>query len=307
MIRLLTVMNIFFLPLFLFMGLLTLHAGPSNLAPESRIDEENYFSDRWDTQLTSKDPMWGYFSGTSFDPEKGLALLENKIPFLQESLRPFVPPGASKAYDLRRHTLNWLRQYEKYFSEKDPLRALMRITGIFHDHGKYDAHTVYGKLRIDHVLSVAQLQILASSGVFPFSSSQVRLMIALIDGNPIGAYLQGFKSMDEAVREIITMRAATVYPLDYFFTQLIRFYQSDSSAYTQDSNVEKPTIHNWYEFELKNQGSRILMNKSSERLVFSPELEEKFRKLENRISDLGKTDHFRGIQRAFELSMELSA
>lgn len=146
--------------------------------------------------------------------------------------------GVLQVFTLRTHTLSVMNCYEKYFapmSDADPrARGLFRLFLALHDIGKPLAIEA-GDKRLQHRFTVDLLRQTRAS--YPVTDREFEDWIALVDGDPVGAYLKGEISDETAADLIRHMAARSSLTPAAFYRQLIVYYQCDTFAYTHQTGL----------------------------------------------------------------------
>ncbi len=206
-----------------------------------------------------------------FEPEQLIRVLK-RDPYLKGLFEK--PAGywgkTPLPYTLEQHTLRVMRQFEKYFSDT-PLpgnvsKRLFRLLLVLHDIGKPFTE---GQADTSRQYEYTPAVIDGLRSVLPFARQDIDLVIALIQGDCIGAYLRGGISLHTAVEKIKDAAARTDRSLKDFFTLMTLFYQSDAASYTLDAGYRS----NWLAglFQYDNATGRFIYDRSRRRLLFSTE------------------------------------
>jgi hypothetical protein len=180
--------------------------------------------------------------------------------------------GVGEGYTLGRHTEMMMEQFWKYFRESFPeeegmSRNLMEISLALHDIGKPQAVLTGDKGRQHKYTKEVLSSLLPKMG---YSVNEVNMSIALIDGDPIGEYLQG-KSVENSFAEIVSRAQMSGLSLDYFLRILEIYYKADAGSYTADAGGQV-SLDNLFVFQSETGSMR-----------FSPQYEEKMEILRRRV------------------------
>lgn len=194
----------------------------------------------------------------------------------------------SEGYTVEQHATLVLRQFEKYFagSFTEAEKATLRLTIALHDIGK----PLGAKEQHKHTISIIQRlvqedeQRVQENKLF-IDERQANLAIALINGNPIGDYLdpQIKTPLNATVETIKSMAKRANMPLSDFFKLLTVYYQSDAASYTLDAGGISDSLG--YLFERGADMEGFIFDKQTQRLKFSEDNEAAFKTLEKAIQN----------------------
>jgi hypothetical protein len=193
-------------------------------------------------------------------------------------------PDLSTAYDtkvrhysLESHTLLVMGQFDKYFSDLDIIvfRNLFRLTLALHDIGKPRAF-LEGNINNQYLYTIQMIDQIRDQ--LPFKAKAIDFCLTLINGDPIGLYLQNKTNLATATATIQNMVAGVPLNISDFFRILTIYYQCDVAAYTADAGgfhfLERLFLY-------KDGAKQINVDKSI--LSFSPIFEAKYLQLENSV------------------------
>lgn len=134
--------------------------------------------------------------------------------------------GIKEGYTLEMHTEMVMNQFKDIFAfgpSNDYDRFFLKLLAV-HDLGKTKT-TAY-----QHQETIKLLDLLPPGY---FSPEEKKLAIAIINGDPIGEYMQHNLTLDEAIAKIRSMNETSGMPLGKFFSRYLTvYYQCDVSAYT---------------------------------------------------------------------------
>ena len=193
---------------------------------------------------------------------------------------------------LWKHTLMALGQFEKYFSGTKLPEGFddnfFRVFLALHDIGKLMA--VKKGNKYDQHKYTVQIKQLGLEGKLPFNRNQLKVVLALMEGDPIGQFMNGEVPLEETVNRITEMAESLSLSVYVFFRLLTIYYQVESGSYTQDSG-DINSLDRLFEHD-KKIGK---FEKNGYRIMFSNKFEEKFVTLENIIKVWAKDTHVGGI------------
>jgi hypothetical protein len=196
----------------------------------------------------------------------------------------------SEGYTLYEHAQMVLTQFRKLRTKGAPLfdEAMMTKLILLHDIEKTNSKAQYGKDPVgEHKLTVDEIRRYA--GLWK-SRGEVAATVAIVGGDPFGAYLKDKSTVtaDDAFMAIITAaRHAGVRFDDYvrFFHEFHRFYQADFSSYTTASTYrteQGQARRGKGNFDLKfawNDSETELLRHSSGRFLYTGEHERRYQAL----------------------------
>lgn len=238
----------------------------------------------------------GQFSNSELDPKSFLNLLRHVL--LEEVLdtKKLVHtikllPGLSKLfgmnsstnglYNLERHTLLVLSEFEKYFSKEwrkiSSVRKLFRLLLCVHDIGKPEALQSGNK---DHQFENTISYLVQLREYFPLSKRQFKIMLSMLEKDPIGRFFQGEISVETASFQIYEMalNAGIIQQSMFFnyFKLFTIFYQVDAGSYTVDAGGQR-YLEQLFQYV---DSSQKCYHPAKNRLLFSNSYEEKYSQLE---------------------------
>lgn len=180
--------------------------------------------------------------------------------------------GVSEGHSIERHTLMVLGQFEKYFPQGPPGgfdRSFFRLVLALHDIGKGRALEAGSKRRQHEFTAEAMRSIL---GRLEYEPNLVAAAVALIDGDPIGRYLQG-SDLEEAALQIEGLARRAGLPAGKFFEGLLALYMADAGSYTRDAGGPR-SLDYLFVFDPAGRSMR-----------FSPEFDRRIAALKKRVAD----------------------
>ncbi len=206
------------------------------------------------------------FEDEKFSPEKLILLLKKQYP---DTYKQGV--GVWEGYTLEEHTLMVMRQFEKYFSDKDlPSdidKNMFRLILALHDIGKPEAISKGGK-HLQYEYTQRDIKLLFE--VLGVGERYRDLALALTSGDPIGKYLTNRTDTIQTRAVIEKMANITKIPIDEFFELLCIYYKLDAGSYTENAGGLR-SLDNLFDFDEINHN-----------LNFAPYIQ-------NRIDQLGFT------------------
>jgi len=188
-------------------------------------------------------------------------------------------------YTMEKHILLVLSEFEKYyasvfFNTTDD-RKLMRILICLHDVGKPKA-LQDGQKENEHLFTIEY--IFRIRDYLPLTNSQFNILIALIEKDPIGFFLQGKINLATAIEQIFQIFIdSNVSKSEYswLFKLLTIFYQVDAGSYTKDAGGI-PYLEKLFKYaDTENK----LFDENKKRLIFAEEYEPNFQRLELFVSE----------------------
>jgi hypothetical protein len=180
-------------------------------------------------------------------------------------------------YTLEAHTLLVMEQFDKYFSTLDIImpRNLFRLLLALHDIGKPRAF-LEGNINNQYQYTIQMINQIRNQ--LPFRSKSVDFCVTLINGDPVGLYLQGKIDLATATTVVHNMAAGLPLSTPDFFRILTMYYQCDAAAYTVDAGGLRFLEHLFlYKDNLKQ------MNIEKGVLHFSPTFDIKYLQLEKSV------------------------
>lgn len=167
----------------------------------------------------------------NFSPEKLIVLLKRQY---HDTYNQDVQ--VEGGYDLERHTLMVLKQFEKYFSDKNlPAnidKGMFRLILALHDIGKPEAIAKEGK-HFQHKYTSLYIQKLFV--LLNLDKQHVDLALVLVSDDPLGRYIRGRSSVPETRRTIENMAQKAGISPDEFFELLCIYYKVDAGSYTENA------------------------------------------------------------------------
>jgi hypothetical protein len=213
-----------------------------------------------------------------FRPEDLIRFLKNDE-LLRKEFETNVGVGVD--FTLETHTLAAMRLYERYFSKVSLPggvdRGLFRVMLAVHDIGKPRAIAEGDKRRQHHH---TRILIEHLRHRLPFHVKEVKILAALVDGDPIGSYMKGIGTLEEAKDKILLMAKTAQMPPAVFFDLLTVYYQADVAAYTSKGGVMN-TLDSLYEWNEAHD--EIKFDTERRRLKFAASIETLYEKLRHQI------------------------
>lgn len=181
-------------------------------------------------EFTSAD-LREIFEDEKFSPEKLILLLERQYP---NTYKQGV--GVWEGYTLERHTLMVMRQFEKYFGDKDLPSGIdndmFRLVLALHDVGKPEAISNGGK-HLQHEYTQQYIQSLFEA--LGIDQRHTDLALVLASGDPIGKYLTSRMDAMQTRTAIEQMANSAKMSVDEFFELLCIYYKVDAGSYTENA------------------------------------------------------------------------
>lgn len=180
------------------------------------------------------------------------------------------PIGGPDGMSLEEHTLAVAENYLKYFKGRQKLFANEKeylLSIMLHDIGKPAAVSEKNS-DLQHEKTLEIIDRLEE--VFPISHKSIADMKILINGDPVGKYMNPLKAftLEESIAQILKMSEKLSIPFQDFVETLKIYYQSDAAGY--QSLIEKLFVVEDSGFKMTGDGSRLL---------FKDPFEEKFKLL----------------------------
>jgi len=183
----------------------------------------------------------------NFNPEKLITLIERQYPEVYEQ-----DVGVWEGYTLKQHTLMVMRQFEKYFGDKNlPLdvdKGIFRLILALHDVGKPEAIAKGGKY-LQHEYTQTHIQELFSS--LGIDKKHTALAIVLASGDPIGKYVTSRMNASDTKKVIEDMANKANMPTEEFFELLCTYYKLDAGSYTENAGGLK-SLDDLFDFDEAN-------------------------------------------------------
>lgn len=182
-------------------------------------------------------------------------------------------------YTLLEHTVLVYKQYLKYRWSVLPekFRKLFSIFLLLHDIGKPIAFLKGNKNNQYTYTQEILKRIWERTG---YSNDELRIVLALSSGDPIGEYFQGKASAFETILLMSELAIEAKIDNQVFFNIFMVYYQCDVSSYTKDAHGIKYLEHL---FEYQN-GEKVF-DEQEGILRFSPTYHEKYSKLKQLIKN----------------------
>jgi hypothetical protein len=178
--------------------------------------------------------------------------------------------GVQQSFSLRIHTLRVMDCFEKHFAQSPLLdarhRGLFRLFLALHDIGKPLAIEA-GDKRWQHRFTVDLLK--RTRDRYPVTDDEFADWIALVDGDPLGAYLKGETGAAEAGVQIRRMASRSSLPFAVFCRRLMTYYQCDVSGYTRRAGL-MGALDGLFEWD---ESDEIRFDPVSQLLVFAPRVQ----------------------------------
>jgi hypothetical protein len=184
--------------------------------------------------------------------------------------------GVREDLTIEGHTLMVARQLERYLAGA-PLphgasRALLRLTVLLHDIGKARAN------RDGYSQHTATKAVIAQIGEsLPLTRQERLLMLALLNGDPIGLFLREKISLEQATNHIRQSARQAQMPPAEFLRVLTLLYQADAASYTADAG-STPSLEGV--FAPASLDGRLPYDPALGRLRFSSENEARYQELQ---------------------------
>ncbi len=152
--------------------------------------------------------------------------------------------GVYQGYTIEEHTLMVMRQFEKYFADKNLPNltdtGFFRIMLALHDIGKPIAIR-NGDKRLQHGETVPIVRLFL--GYLKYDRPMIDLATALLSDDPIGEYFKKEIPLKEVKERLMRMsEAASISSLELFRILKI-VYMSDAGSYTVDAGGTKSLDH----------------------------------------------------------------
>lgn len=203
------------------------------------------------------------FNDETFNPEKLILLLEKQYPNTYDQ-----GVGVWEGYDLKKHTLMVMGQFEKYFDNQElPLgvdKNTFRLILALHDIGKPEAIAM-GEKHLQHEYTPKYIQLLFKR--LGIDEQHTKLALVLTSGDPIGPYLMNKKNYLETKNVIAEMANKANLQIDEFFELLCIYYKVDAGSYTKNAGG------------LESLDKLFKFDEEKWKLNFSDDIQEKINKL----------------------------
>ncbi|MFH1521815.1 MAG: hypothetical protein ABIF18_02545 [archaeon] len=219
--------------------------------------------------------MKNTFSMERLDEIMGEYSIDNFVDFFRPrySKTLSMSVGVGEGYSLEEHIRMVLNQFDKYFSHKSlPYKVsntFFRVFIFLHDIGK-PAAVKKGDKHLQHKETLKLIKPILNE--LKFSDNEIKIALALVDGDPIGSYIKG-GDPKKSIIKIKKMAKMSGLPLKEFFSLQIIYYQCDAGSYTEDSGGKR-SLDRYFIFNQKNRTlkfSRDIQSriKALERLLLS--------------------------------------
>jgi len=180
----------------------------------------------------------------------------------------------ARGYTLQKHTELVLNRFMEYFSGRHWSEVfdqeLFLIMLILHDIGKPKGASV-----VQHIKTKDVIMRLYRENKLPFTEYQLNIILSVINGDPIGDYMREHGiALGDSLHQIRAIRDETGLSLREVFNILTAYYQSDSSSYDFLSPLY-----------IQTNGGHFEVDSAKQRLKFSIGYEDKFKELENAITN----------------------
>lgn len=163
--------------------------------------------------------------------------------------------GVREKYTLEKHALMVMRQYEKYFSQRELpagiTNSFFRVFLVLHDIGVPESIKKTGDKHYQHRYTVEIMSSVLNQ--LDFSEHEVKIAVALVSEDVIGSYIRGRYSGKKATEELGKMADEAGLPFYDFMKLLLVFYQVDAGSYTEDAGGFKSLDHLFVFDEAKGQ------------------------------------------------------
>lgn len=200
-----------------------------NSQPES-LESEKSEQSKPKLKFTSNN-LREIFEDEQFSPEKLILLIEKQYP---NTYKQGV--GVWEGYTLEEHTLMVMRQFEKYFGDKDlPSgidKNMFRLILALHDVGKPEALSKGGK-HLQHEYTQRYIKSLFEA--LGIDEKHTGLALMLASGDPIGKYLRSRMNAMQTRTAIEEMAKEAKMEIDEFFELLCIYYKLDAGSYTENA------------------------------------------------------------------------
>ena len=203
----------------------------------------------------TSDDLKEIFKDQEFSPEKLVVLLEKQYP---DTYKQGV--GVWEGYTLEQHTLMVMRQFEKYFGDKDLSsgidKNMFRLILALHDVGKPEAISKGGKY-LQHEYTQKYIQSLF--GHLDIDKKHTDLALVLVSDDPIGKYLTSRMDATQTKEVIEEMSSKARIPIDEFFELLCTYYKLDAGSYTENAGGFR-SLDNLFDFDEENNNLNFAPN-----------------------------------------------
>ena len=211
----------------------------------------------------TSDDLKEIFEDEQFSPEKLILLLERQYP---DTYKQGV--GVWEGYALEKHTLMVMRQFEKYFGDKDlPSdinKNMFRLILALHDVGKPEAISRGGK-HLQHEYTQQCIQSLFKA--LGIDQRHTDLALILTSDDPIGKYIRSRMDAMQTRTTIEQMANGAKMTVDEFFELLCIYFKLDAGSYTENAGG------------LKSLDSLFNFDELNHNLNFAPHIQSKINQL----------------------------
>ena len=201
------------------------------------------------------DDLRKIFEDQEFSPEKLVLLLEKRYPGTYTQ-----SVGVWEGYTLKEHTLMVMKQFEKYFGNKDlPSdidKNIFRLVLALHDIGKPEAISKGGK-HLQHEYTQRYIQSLFRD--LGIDERHTNLTLALVSEDPIGKYLTSRMDSTQTRKVIEEMANKARIPINEFFKLLCIYYKLDAGSYTENAGGFR-SLDDLFDFDEENHNLNFASN-----------------------------------------------
>jgi len=153
--------------------------------------------------------------------------------------------GVREKYTLEKHALMVMRQYEKYFSQRELpagiTNSFFRVFLVLHDIGVPESIKKTGDKHYQHRYTVEIMRAVLSQ--LEFSDQEIKIAVALVSEDVIGGYVRGRYGGKGATGKLTKMADDAGLPFYDFLKLILIFYQVDAGSYTEDAGGLKSLDH----------------------------------------------------------------
>lgn len=200
---------------------------------------------------------------------------EKLIDFLSMELGEIynADAGVWEGYTIGEHTIMMMRQFERYFGDKElPTnfdRGIFRLLLALHDVGKVEA-IANGNKDDQHEYTVDIIGEMFDA--LSLSNKDKSIVTTLIEADYLGGYIRGRIETQETVEAIkYSVKRVGIGTQD-FFELLTIFYRCDAGSYTEDAGGFKSLDH------------LFIFDREKPVLSFAPDVLDKVQKLKNALT-----------------------
>lgn len=218
-----------------------------------------------DIQFTKKE-LDNVLYDEDFTPEKLIGFLSIELGEIYNA-----DAGVWEGYTIGEHTIMVMRQFERYFSDKQLPnnidRGIFRLMLALHDVGKAEA-IANGNKDDQHKYTVDIIEEIFDALLL----SNKDIATTLIGADYLGRYIRGRTEIQETIEAIKCSAKRTDMGTQDFFELLTIFYRCDAGSYTEDSGGLKSLDH------------LFIFDREKPILSFAPDVLVKIQKLENTLT-----------------------